>query len=90
MLVTGAVSGVSAEVVDFSGGWKSVDFRRIPKTEYSFGGSTLGIKAARSSSVIYKAVPEASRQATQAAWDWSVQSSVPATNLAQKGGDDRR
>lgn len=89
ILATGVLSGASAEVVGFAGGWKSVDFRSIPKTEYSFGGSTLGIKAAKSSSVIYKAVPEASRQATQAAWNWAVQNSVPATNLAKKGGDDR-
>lgn len=88
-LAIGALSGASAEVVGFAGGWKSVDFRSIPKTEYSFGGNTLGIKAAKSSSVIYKAVPEASRQASQAKWKWSVQNSVPATNLAKKGGDDR-
>lgn len=85
----GTLSIASAEVVGFAGGWKAVNFRSIPKTEYSFSGSSLGIRAAKSSSVIYKAVPENLRQSSQAMWNWSVQNSVPATNLAKKGGDDR-
>lgn len=88
-LTFGGISISSAETIGFASGWKSVDFRSIPKTEYSFGGGTLGIKAAKSSSVIYKAVPENARRATNASWNWSVKASVPATNLAQKGGDDR-
>jgi hypothetical protein len=84
-------SGVpaSAETVGFGGGWQSVNFRSIPRTKYGFGGGSLGIDAARSSSVIYKAVPASARNATRASWTWSVQSSVPPTNLAKKGGDDR-
>ncbi|MEP0520420.1 MAG: DUF3047 domain-containing protein [Hyphomicrobiales bacterium] len=89
VLVTGTLSAASAEVVGFAGGWKSVNFRSIPKTQYSFGGNMLGIKASSSSSVIYKPVPAPLRQARQASWSWSVQNSVPATNLAKKGGDDR-
>ena len=88
-LVVAPVSLASAETVAFDGGWKSVNFRSIPKTKYGFGGGTLSIEASKSSSVIYKPVPEAARDATKASWNWSVQSSVPPTNLAKKGGDDR-
>lgn len=84
-----AMPGNAAETVGFGGGWKTVNFRSIPKTDYSFGGGTLGIKAAKSSSVIYKAVPMGARSAKNASWNWSVTTSVPATNLAKKGGDDR-
>ncbi len=82
-------STTNAETVAFGAGWKAVNFRSIPKTDYGFGGSTLSIKAAKSSSVIYKPVPETARDATKASWTWSVQTSVPPTNLAKKGGDDR-
>ncbi|MEH6728441.1 MAG: DUF3047 domain-containing protein [Hyphomicrobiales bacterium] len=84
-----SVSTTNAETVSFGAGWKAVDFRSIPKTDYGFGGSTLSIKASKSSSVIYKPVPETARDATKASWNWSVQTSVPPTNLAKKGGDDR-
>jgi hypothetical protein len=80
---------VSAETVGFGSGWQAVNFRSIPKTKYGFGGGSLAINAARSSSVIYKAVPKSARNATRASWNWSVQTSVPPTNLAKKGGDDR-
>ncbi len=83
------ISPASAETVGFGSGWKSVNFRSIPKTVYSFGGDTLGIMAPKSSSVIYKAIPESARAATKASWNWSVQTTVPPTNLAKKGGDDR-
>lgn len=79
----------NAETVAFDGGWKSVNFRSIPKTKYGFGGGTLSIDASKSSSVIYKPVPQGARDATKANWNWSVQTSVPPTNLAKKGGDDR-
>lgn len=83
------VTPARAEIVGFGNGWKSVSFRSIPKTDYDFGGETLNIRAPKSSSVIYKAVPQSARAASMASWNWSVQTSVPPTNLAHKGGDDR-
>lgn len=82
-------SAANADTVAFGGGWKSVNFRSIPKTKYGFGGGTLSIDSSKSSSVIYKPVPVTARDATKASWNWSVQTSVPPTNLGKKGGDDR-
>lgn len=84
-----AFSTVSAEVVGFGGGWKSLDFRGLNATSYTLSGNSVGIRAEQSSSVIYRPVPVSSRSARAASWNWSVSQSVPATNLAQKGGDDR-
>jgi len=37
----------------------------------------------------YRAVPEGLWGASKASWRWSVDQSVPATDLRKKGGDDR-
>ena len=88
MLVTSGMSA-NAESVGFDKQWDEVSFRRIPQTSYSFFGEYLSIRSAKSSSVIYRAVPESLRQSLAAGWEWSVEQSVPPTNLAKKGGDDR-
>lgn len=88
LLIT-PVSLAKAETVVFDDDWKPVNFRSIPRTNYGFAGGSLSIDSSKSSSVIYKPVPETARDATMASWDWSVKTSVPATNLAKKGGDDR-
>lgn len=75
--------------IPFDTGWEELTFRRIPPTGYRLGGETLGILAERSSSVIWRALPDTARAARRASWSWSVAQSVPATDLSRKGGDDR-
>jgi hypothetical protein len=79
----------SAGGVAFDGAWRAATFRRIPPTTFRLGGDTLEIEAVRSSSLIWRPVPEPLRGARQAAWSWQVTESVPATDLTRRGGDDR-
>ncbi|MFN0263259.1 DUF3047 domain-containing protein [Tepidamorphus sp. 3E244] len=75
--------------VNYGQGWDALTFRSIPKTDYALTGDTLRVNADHSSSVIYKAVPTGARDARSASWSWTVDQSVPPTDLARKGGDDR-
>lgn len=89
LLLLAFLSSASAETIGFGSGWKTLDFRGLNATSYSLGSNAVGIRADKSSSVIYRPVPLSARSATKADWSWSVSQSVPATNLAKKGGDDR-
>ena len=74
----------NAAEVSFSD-WTRQKFPLKTATQYEASGSTLGISSKGGVSIIYRAVGDASR----ASWNWSVSSSVPATPLKNKGGDDR-
>jgi DUF3047 family protein len=89
-LLTGisAQSGIAHEVL-FTENWKALNFWRIPATEYQMDGKVVEITARKSSSVIYSPVHRADWQAGVATWSWETLASVPPTNLAQKGADDR-
>ncbi|MGR3748244.1 MULTISPECIES: DUF3047 domain-containing protein [unclassified Paracoccus (in: a-proteobacteria)] len=75
--------------IAFDNAWRAVNFPRLSPTRYGLGGGTLSIAGDASSSLIYRAVPDAARGARTAQWDWSVTQTVPPTDLARKGGDDR-
>ncbi|HSP25296.1 MAG TPA: DUF3047 domain-containing protein [Saliniramus sp.] len=71
-------------------GWEALTFRWISETQYvATDVDTLGVVAEGSSSVISKRLPEQAFDATRASWRWRVDESAPATDLSQKGGDDR-
>ncbi len=80
---------VIAAPVLFTSQWKTLEFFRIPATQYQMNGADVDITAKQSSSVIYNPLPKADWPATKASWDWETLKSVPPTNLAEKGGDDR-
>ncbi|WP_315899493.1 MULTISPECIES: DUF3047 domain-containing protein [Roseovarius] len=40
-------------------------------------------------SLLYRELPQSAWQASGASWSWQVSQSVPPTDLARKGGDDR-
>lgn len=81
--------GASAAEIPFDAQWRTLNFRSIPPTVYSPQGARLGISAERSSSILYRLVPEAQRRAGMARWSWNVTQSVPPTDLRRRGGDDR-
>ena len=80
---------VMAEQIPFNKSWKEQKFSLFSKNKYSFKGSTLGVQSDGSVSMAYRAVPEGLWGANKASWKWSVDQSVPATDLRNKGGDDR-
>ncbi|MEM9580739.1 MAG: DUF3047 domain-containing protein [Pseudomonadota bacterium] len=82
-------SAATAMQIPFNSGWKEQKFSLFSKNRYSFGGSTLGVTSDGAVSMAYTAVPEKLWGANSASWKWSVDQSVPATDLRKKGGDDR-
>jgi hypothetical protein len=71
-------------------GWEPLTFRWLSETQYvATDMNTLGVVAEGSSSVISKRLPEQAFDATRASWRWRVDEGAPATDLSQKGGDDR-
>jgi hypothetical protein len=74
--------------VSFSAGWQEQRLQLFNSNSYSFGNS-LGIASDGAVSLVWRALPESEWGATAASWQWQVDQSVPATDLARKGGDDR-
>lgn len=79
----------TAGPISFDGSWKDVTFRRYDPTTYTKRGGSLAISGTGTSSMIYKILSDADRDAMRAAWTWSAGKTVPATDLSQKGGEDR-
>jgi hypothetical protein len=75
--------------IPFDDDWRPLTFPRIAATRFTFRSDTAGIVADSSSSAIVRGVPEALQDSRSARWRWRVARSVPATDLAVKGGDDR-
>ncbi len=80
---------VMAERISFNKSWKEQKFSLFSKNKYSFQGTTLGVQSDGAVSMAYRAVPETLWGSNTASWRWSVDQSVPATDLRKKGGDDR-
>jgi DUF3047 family protein len=78
-----------AHEVGFTTDWKNLEFRSIPATEYIMNGASVDITARKSSSVTYSPIHRPDWQAFNAAWSWEAISTVPPTNLSEKGADDR-
>jgi hypothetical protein len=80
---------VVAGPVAFDGGWSTQKFSLFSSNKYGLGGDALTIASDGSVSLIYRRVNDADWGASSAKWGWEVSQSVPATDLAKKGGDDR-
>ncbi|WP_438991391.1 DUF3047 domain-containing protein [Lentibacter sp.] len=88
-LVLGFGAQAFAEAVRFDAGWTHQKFSLFSKNDYGYGGRSLSIGSEGSVSLIYKPLPEAQWGRSAARWSWAVERSVPATDLRNKGGDDR-
>jgi hypothetical protein len=75
--------------ISFSQGWKEQRFSMFSSNDYTFGAQTLGIRSDDTVSLLWSALPQSVWKKTAAQWDWSVEISVPPTDLTKKGGDDR-
>jgi hypothetical protein len=81
-------SAVWAGPVSFASGWNEQRLSLFNANDYSFGAE-LGILSEDAVSLAWTRLPQADWAARAASWSWSVDQSVPATDLRQKGGDDR-
>ena len=74
--------------VSFASGWQEQRLQLFRSNDYSFG-QTLGLVSNGAVSLAWTRLPQAEWGARAASWSWTVEQSVPPTNLGQKGGDDR-
>jgi hypothetical protein len=81
-------TSANADPVSFASGWNEQRLQLFNSNDYTFG-STLGIVSEGAVSLAWTRVPRGEWGATGATWSWQVDQSVPATDLARKGGDDR-
>ncbi len=79
----------AAGPVRFDDGWQEQRFALFSSNRYSFGKDRLGVQSDGTVSLVWTRLPETGWQARGASWRWSVERSVPGTDLRRKGGDDR-
>ncbi len=84
-----AASPAGAAPLSFDEGWKEQGFLRLWTNDYAPDGTRLRITSDGTVSLFYRAMPRTLWQAKKARWQWMVEQSVIATDLARKGGDDR-
>lgn len=87
-LAVAAAAPVTASELGFTD-WRDQRFQLFNRVDFGKGASALSIRAESAASMIYRVLPPALRDARTASWNWTVDSSVPATALNQRGGDDR-
>lgn len=80
---------VSAQQVMFDKGWKEQRFSMFSSNEFSLDGESLGVRSDGTVSLLWTALPPSVWDSKVARWDWVVETSVTATDLTRKGGDDR-
>ncbi len=78
----------AAGTIGYGSGWAEQRLQLFRSNSYSFG-TNLGIASDGAVSLAWTRLPQAEWDASAASWNWTVEQSVPATNLGQKGGDDR-
>ncbi|SIT10737.1 Protein of unknown function [Roseivivax lentus] len=83
-------SAVTAATVPFDdASWKVQRFSLFSGNDYDFRGDALSVVSDGTVSIAYRPLAPANWQARGASWSWSVETSVPPTDLTRKGGDDR-
>ncbi len=87
LAISTAVSA-TAGPVSFSNGWKEQRLSLFSSNDYTFG-QNLGLVSDGSVSIAWARVGRDDWDTSGASWSWTVDQSVPPTDLSLKGGDDR-
>ncbi len=82
-------TGAEAQQVSFGKSWTEQRFSMFSSNDFALNGDSLGVRSDGTVSMVWSRLPKALWQKREAAWDWAVAQSVPATDLTKKGGDDR-
>lgn len=88
ILLTTLTGKVTAEEIAFSG-WTHQKFSLLGGNSWLQSGNELSVESNSAVSLLWRAIPETSWDASTASWTWSVETGVTPTDLSQKGGDDR-
>ncbi|MDX8353703.1 DUF3047 domain-containing protein [Cognatiyoonia sp. IB215182] len=78
----------TAGPISFASGWQEQRLSLFSSNDYTFGES-LSLTSKGAVSIAWTPVMRENWNKRGASWSWTVAESVPATNLSQKGGDDR-
>lgn len=84
-----AAGAAHAGPIAFGNSWNEQRLQLFNSNSYSFNGGSLGIASDGGVSLAWTRTGRGDWGATSASWNWSVDQSVPATDLRRKGGDDR-
>jgi len=84
-----AASAAAAGPISFGGNWNEQRLQLFNSNDYSFNGGSMGIASDGGVSLAWSRTGRSDWGARSASWNWSVDQSVPATDLRRKGGDDR-
>lgn len=87
-LMTVHPSRVLAEDIAFQD-WTHQKFGIFGGNNWRQSGRTVSVESDGGVSLLWRPLPEKVWQSTKASWSWNVGTSVPPTDLSQKGGDDR-
>lgn len=82
-------AGTAAQQVPFDAQWTEQRFSLFSKNSYDLKSSHVDVESRGSVSLIWTPLPQAMWSGRAASWRWEVSQSVPATDLARRGGDDR-
>lgn len=88
VLALSTATAAIAGPVSFANGWQEQRLSLFSSNDYSFGQS-LGLVSEGSVSIAWSRVGRTDWGTDAASWSWTVDQSVPATDLSRKGGDDR-
>ena len=88
-LILVGVALAKEQQVAFDKNWKEQGFLRLFTNDYGLHGRQLDVVSDGTVSVLWRPLDPASGASSSASWDWSVREGVTATNLTQRGGDDR-
>lgn len=84
-----AATSVTAGPISFGSSWNEQRLQLFNSNDYNFNGGSMTIASDGGVSLAWTRTGRGDWGATAASWNWSVDQSVPATDLRQKGGDDR-
>jgi len=84
-----ATSAALAGPISFGSDWREQRLQLFNSNDYGFNGGSMSVMSEGAVSLAWARTDESNWGATAASWSWAVDSSVPATDLARKGGDDR-
>jgi hypothetical protein len=88
-LAAGLIGPGAAAALPFDGGWTHQTFPRRTANTWRQAGAAVDVASDSGVSLLIREVPQAQWSARKASWQWQVSEGVPATDLTQKGGDDR-
>lgn len=88
ILALSTATAAIAGPVSFANGWQEQRLSLFSSNDYNFG-QNLSMVSDGSVSIAWTRVGRGDWDSSGASWSWTVDQSVPATDLSRKGGDDR-